>query len=248
MPESTPLQVSAEWGPYESEAESVRIGGGELGLVHDITIGFGQRTSITGVVRGWTQGEPVPEARVSLVPLRGGDAGAIGRTTDAAGRFAPADLDVGEYVVEVSALGYATLRDTILARVDRVNHMVVRLPEEAIEIEGVTVEVEPRFELLQSKPGVQLRSLVGQFEGKDVIVIGQCLPTIYLNGVLVRRATPFEQNPNPSRTGIGTPDYLSNFVSAQDIAGIEVFRSPAEIPAAYSSDESNCGLILVWTR
>jgi len=60
---------------------------------------------------------------------------------------------------------------------------------------------------------------------------GFCLPEVYLDGI-----------PQPGA------DEIDNIIMPYDIEGIEVYRSPAEVPARYTSAGSNCGVILLWTR
>ena len=60
---------------------------------------------------------------------------------------------------------------------------------------------------------------------------GFCLPQVYLDGI-----------PQPGA------DDLDNLIMPFDIEAIEVYRSPAEVPARYTSAGSNCGVILLWSR
>ncbi|HEX6747115.1 MAG TPA: carboxypeptidase regulatory-like domain-containing protein [Longimicrobium sp.] len=41
---------------------------------------------------------------------------------------------------------------------------------------------------------------------------------------------------------------LDNLVKPGDIAGIEVYRGPSEIPGRWLGQRSTCGLIVIWTR
>jgi protocatechuate 3,4-dioxygenase beta subunit len=41
---------------------------------------------------------------------------------------------------------------------------------------------------------------------------------------------------------------LNNFLSVADIAGVEVYRSVAEVPPEYAGGASACGVLLLWTR
>lgn len=90
-----------------------------------------------------------------------------------------------------------------------------------------------------------------------------CLPAPHVDGALVRRSQPFHSNPNPmvseASSRESSPLYLSDLVSPQEIAGMEVYRSPAELPLQYAgtggggargfgADGRQCGVILVWTR
>lgn len=255
----------------------------QRGIGNDITTGVAPRTVMTGTVRGWSRGEAVPGAEVRLTPLgEGVNAGPTIVATDADGRFTLPEAGAGLHVLEVSSLGYATVGDTVEARAGRVNHVSIRLPEETLEIEGVTVEVEARIrrldmsgfyerkrvglgvhidadsiaarfparvtELLDLTLGVQIGFTVGQAGGREVVLIRGCLPAVFIDGTLARRAGPFDRNPNPQRTGRPPPDYLDDLVSPSNIAGMEVYRSPAELPTQYTGTGSECGVILIWTH
>ena len=282
VPDNTLLRVTAKWGPFTTMVDTTRVPVGEPGMGHDIVLGVVARTAMTGTVRGWTRGEAVSGAEVRLTPLGQDLNASIVLTTDAKGRFALADAEVGLYVLEVSSLGYATVSDTVEARSGRVNHVSVRLPEEALEIEGVTVEVEARIrrldesgfyqrkreglgvyidadaiearlpihvsDLLDRTLGVYIGSTVGEVGVHAVVVIRGCLPAVYIDGVLARRAGPFDRNPNPRGTGRPMPQYLDDLVHPSQIAGMEVYRSPAELPLQYAGTRTQCGVILIWTH
>lgn len=49
------------------------------------------------------------------------------------------------------------------------------------------------------------------------------------------------------RDNQGLQDSIDNFVSPSDIAGIEVYRGPSEIPAEFGGSVGRCGAIVIWT-
>lgn len=59
---------------------------------------------------------------------------------------------------------------------------------------------------------------------------GPCRPKLVVDGVEVHG-----------------DDELDNLVSAGSLEGMEVYRGPAEMPAAYY-DDSGCGVVIAWTR
>jgi hypothetical protein len=65
---------------------------------------------------------------------------------------------------------------------------------------------------------------------------GGCVNSnVYLDGVRVIRDT------SPS------PESIDNFVSPADIVGMEVYRSPSEVPAEFAGSVGRCGAIVIWT-
>jgi hypothetical protein len=62
--------------------------------------------------------------------------------------------------------------------------------------------------------------------------IGECSVQYYIDGA-----------PQP-------PDYghIDQLVRPQDIAAVEIFRNPAEVPPQYRRRGSDCGVVLIWTR
>lgn len=284
VPENTKLTLTAALGPFTSEPDTVRIPEGAPLLVRDLHMGIVGHTTVIGSVVGYEDGSPLAAARVTLRPLTASAEPGRTLTADQDGRFAVDDAVVGAVEMEVSALGYATVRDTVVTRSGRMNHVTIRVPRQAVEVDGLTVTVDARLErldrtgfyqrrreglgyfldvdaieaapvtapsqLFRMAPGLQVRYTSGQSGGRAVVTLANgCVPALYLDGTRVRAGGPFVKDPNPTRTGgAGPPLYLDDLVSLGDIAGVEVFRSPAEAPAGYTGTGSDCGVMLVWTR
>ena len=49
------------------------------------------------------------------------------------------------------------------------------------------------------------------------------------------------------RDNSGITDSIDNFVSPSEIAGIEVYRGPSELPAEFGGSVGRCGAIVIWT-
>lgn len=58
---------------------------------------------------------------------------------------------------------------------------------------------------------------------------------VYLDGVRV------------IRDGGGFSDSIDNFVTPSEVAGIEVYRGPSELPAEFGGSVGRCGAIVIWT-
>lgn len=57
----------------------------------------------------------------------------------------------------------------------------------------------------------------------------RCPPKVFLDGIV---------------TSVDFDDYLT----PADVAGIEIYRGPAETPAQFGGAESDCGVIVIWTK
>ncbi len=66
-----------------------------------------------------------------------------------------------------------------------------------------------------------------------------CWPMVYVDRHLV------------STGGLGTagaePTSVDEFARAQDVAGIEVYRSPARVPPEFNGPNAGCGVVVIWT-
>ncbi len=66
-----------------------------------------------------------------------------------------------------------------------------------------------------------------------------CLMNVYLDGSLVVRR---------GRIGGGSAPNINDFVIPVEIAGVEVYRGPSELPAEFAGSESRCGVVVIWTK
>jgi hypothetical protein len=60
-----------------------------------------------------------------------------------------------------------------------------------------------------------------------------CLPRLFLDGV---------------RVAYDAQSDINSVVNPDQVEAIEIFRGPSEIPAQYNDNNSQCGVILIWTR
>ena len=66
----------------------------------------------------------------------------------------------------------------------------------------------------------------------NAVLLRGCEPAVFIDGVRIRG-------------GAATIDEL---VSPLDIAGIEIYRGPADVPVEFGGPGTNCGAIVIWTR
>jgi len=130
-----PLTILAKFGPLSSDTSSVRVESGELIAARDLIVRTEGSGSLTGIVVAQENDEPLPNAEVTLAPNQ--------RTavTDRNGMFHFRDLPLGKHRMSVELLGRATATDSVIVGPGQTIQVEVRLPMEAIEIEGIVVEV-----------------------------------------------------------------------------------------------------------
>ncbi|MFL5580275.1 MAG: TonB-dependent receptor plug domain-containing protein [Gemmatimonadaceae bacterium] len=89
-------------------------------------------------------------------------------------------------------------------------------------------------DLLRTTPGLTYsRDASGQMRllGRDVSLKGGCPMEFVLDNV------PIGDNSSADR-----------MIDLVNVAAVEVYRGPTDVPAAYRGHHSRCGLVLVWTR
>ena len=110
------------------------------------------------------------------------------------------------------------------------------IQEQEIARRGISLPSD----ILAGKSGVRFISRNGQetdvrFLGNDRLNGGDCPPTIWVDGMLLR----------PPRLGDLTLDDVAP--PPEIIEAIEVYRRPAGVPVQYNRD-AKCGVILIWTK
>ncbi len=191
--------------------------------------------------------------------------------TDSNGYFSLPRVSQGIHLVEFAGLGMRTQLDTLLFEGGKAYQLDVTMSPEAIPIEGVTVQLRSR-PLVRSLVNVQFRlnhnrHLGGQFLTRDELDFrgGQPLSQILstLPGVEVRQlnVTDYEvrlsrtyctNSPtmwvDGSRVASGEEPLDLNMIPTFDIEVVEVYASPASLPAEFSGASGNCGAIVIWSR
>jgi hypothetical protein len=78
-----------------------------------------------------------------------------------------------------------------------------------------------------------------------------CAPHVYVDGVKVTRVprggNRFEQFRSSGAAREEAAQAL-NLVHPADVTALEIYRGPAEIPGEFLASDSQCGIILVWTK
>lgn len=220
--------------------------------------------TILGTLLDQQSGKPVRAGTMSL--LSESDAQVAQAVTDSAGAFVLSAGRAGSYRLRAEHSGYSAAvspaldlqaGDTVRVEFQLSTRQVVLSPlvvkgeprrldaalarfydrarEKAFGTFITRDEIEKRHpirttDLLRTVPGVQL--IPTRFGGRSVVRMrGGCVPAFYLDGMHVRLA------------GMTIDD----LVQPLDLEGIEVYRTPAEVPGEYGLD-TGCGAVLVWTR
>jgi hypothetical protein len=72
--------------------------------------------------------------------------------------------------------------------------------------------------------------------------IKPCLMEVVLDGEVISKGQRAGEPPNYWNA------YDLTMLSVATLAGVEVYRSAAEIPGVYSGPSAECGVLLIWTR
>lgn len=217
---------------------------------------------ITGHLLDDATDEPVETASIVLV---GGDSVSIdAATTDSVGFFTVGADDRGEFRLLARRIGYPETISTPL-RLGEGDTLQVefRISAGAVLLDPVVVQARRRppppdivafydraersisgtfitrqeieaahamraSDLLRTIPGVQLGPLR---YGASTVTIRGCVPLFIVDGVIAR----YERS-------------IDNLVSPLDLEGLEVYRSPADVPVQYGGLRHDCGAVMIWTR
>jgi hypothetical protein len=214
--------------------------------------------TIVGVVTSLPSRQPLGGARVEIA---GTDRRA---TTDSTGSFRIGGLPGGSFTVEMRAIGYEAVAVAVsivaggTARLDLAfTPIVVALP--GVSVDGSSldprdmrlqgfyqrkaagfgrfitrqdiVDRDPRDskELFRGIPGVRV---VGNRLQMTTGQTRRCVVQYFVDGLHMSQLAS---------------DVLAEF-RPRDVEGIEIYRGPAETPAAFSRGGAECGTVVIWTR
>jgi hypothetical protein len=218
---------------------------------------------IRGSVIDHASGAPVGGARVAIRGTR------FATTTNADGRFHFEDVPRGEYVLQVTHVGYVQVPAPLRIASDAVD-VVVRLDAAAIPLEPIRVTA---FSRRLDEVGFYERQRrgVGTFIGRPLIDGMRPLSaTDLMRLVPSARLTPQGAVRTPAGSSLAgrgrcrfsyivdgartLPDFELDLVAPYAIEGLEFYRSLAELPAPFrmhvgrEAGAASCGIVLVWTR
>ena len=197
-------------------------------------------------------GRPVATAAVSV----------LGRPAEAAsdnrGVFRLTGVPAGQHELQVRRLGYAPLRHEVDVTSGLTTELEIGLVREPVGLEPLVVSTT-RSRRLEIK-GFYERKHWGELLG---------LGTFYTAEDIERRrpvriSHMIEDLPSirtgldNARAGCGLSVYLDNirisaadlnrFVLPIEVAGVEVYKGPASLPAEFGGSDSRCGVAVIWTK
>ena len=227
------------------------------------SIGAQASTSLLGRVLTDSSDEPISEAAVSI------DNGRFSVSSDSLGRFRILALSLGTHSLLIRRLGFVPFTtQLVISAVDTVKQDFFLKPlqkELAKVVVGASVserklsgfedrrrlgvgrflnasEVEKApgsrmSETLRNLPGILIlysrtgtnQVRVATTRGPQGFRSGPCLAAIMLDGVLVT-------------------DFSINSIDPDEIAAVEWYAGPSQIPAQFNTTRNACGLLVLWTR
>jgi carboxypeptidase family protein len=216
------------------------------------------RAGIVGRIVDLQSRSPVRDAHIALLgtPLRA--------ATDSGGRFAVDSLRSGTYVLQARAIGYAVTSWVIPLRDGELVEMAFELPPIADTLAPITVEGPPTyFERRMREFNERRHAGRGVFITEDDIHERRASTLMdVLRGVpgvrLACRIANCVVEMTRSAQGLCRADWVVDGFPATEsstphlpvvgIVGIEIYRSPMETPSQFLKPDSQCGVIVIWTK
>ncbi|CAN5160648.1 hypothetical protein BH09GEM1_BH09GEM1_32090 [soil metagenome] len=263
VPLQTALQVRALTDSARAAAVPVQIDSGVFAhadLVVDRLAARG--TLFAGVVYIDSTHTPIPDADVTLTDL------SLSARTNERGIFRFTEVPAGTHSVVVRKVGYGALetqlafdantlqREIFLSRTvtldsvkvvgqrpvlpDFEEHKKLGMGKFITRTQLESREGRHLGELLSTMAGVHItgkspRAYVAGSRGSRSLTGGTCLANVYLDHMLMYGRP-------------GDPPFDVNTIAPEQIEGIEYYASAAVTPFEYSTLNSTCGVIVIWTR
>ena len=217
--------------------------------------GSGERANILGRVSHSESNAALPDAVIEMPGLE------LSATSDETGRFVLRDIPAGEHVLVVHYLGYVdttlvALTPHVLNQIEiAINLRIVPVPDLLVQVAALQapskltgfyrrrdagnghfitrhdiLERNPRWtsDMLRRVPGVRLGRTNS---GTPLIRIRgrNCPITYFVDGILA-------------------PAFNIDNAVPEAVAGIEVYKGAATVPARFRGSRTPCAVIVLWTR
>jgi hypothetical protein len=220
-----------------------------------------------GRVMDKTSNDPIPEAMVEVLNANGRS---VQRTrSDRDGFFVFELREPGEYKLRTARVGYQTVTSEGVQVESRQTVQVeihIATGEIALEPLRVTARTQPPRSVWLEREGFYDRERGGfglfltPYELSQRVAVQTSelfrgvpgLTLIPVGGSRYRIATTRSgSNCAPKMLVDGSPvadSDVDNMIQPQDVAGIEIYRGPSEVPGRWMGYRSSCGLIVIWTK
>ena len=220
-----------------------------------------------GPLRGRISGQVVDLA--SRTPVGGAVVMFLGTKyqaeTDSVGRFSQGELGPGTYVLQVRAIGYGTGSWVLRLGNGEAVESLFEMEQLETELDPITVEALPtaanrrlaEFEERRSR-GQGVFFTAEQIEASHASTLLDMLRGIPGVRLSCRsQACVVQMTRGAKATGCtadwvvdGLPATLSGspHIPIVGITGIEIYRSASEAPAEFLRPDSQCGVIVLWTK
>lgn len=223
--------------------------------------GMAQEADLTIIVRAGDTGGPLGGALLEVGGVRG--------AADMVGRAELSGVPPGPLRISASSPGYVTLDTTVTVVTGESNLAILSLRSDARDLGDVVVEAESVndallrrrgfFERRERNTGVFLTRQELDQRGTTMFSdVFRAIP-----GVRVQRQGQGGRTSIVSQRRRGCEMALffdgvemaygalnADAISYDDIAAVEVYRGPSEVPSEYNYTRSRetCGAVLIWTR
>lgn len=260
--------LSAEFGDASSDETEVNV---RLAASQDVVlrlrVASAENGRLLGTVTDALSDAPVIAAAVSL----GGRAQAV--QTNRQGGFILSDVPVGVHELSVRHLGYAPLRHMVSVTRGATTDIQIGLVPAPLEMEPLVatavrlrrLEIKGFYErkrwgeqlglgsfftladIERRKPRLISDMIMQEASIRRVCGMGsrscrlyttrmatgfgsRCLMQVYLDGILI------------------SEDGEADMWPTVDIAGVEVYKGAASLPAEFTGPNSRCGVVAIWTK
>ena len=250
--DATEAVVWAEFGDHSSgqAAPAVLVSGEErevrLRILSSVPSG-----RLIGRLVDRETGRPVATAAVSVVGRPAESA------SDRQGLFRLTGVPVGRHELRVRRLGYAPLRHVVDVTSGRTTELEVGLVREPVELEPLVVSTT-RSRRLEIK-GFYERKHWGELLGLGAFYTAEDIERRNPLRIshMIEELPSIRRGLHNARAGCRLSVYLDNirvgsdldaFVLPIEVAGVEVYKGPASLPAEFGGSDSRCGVVAVWTK
>lgn len=231
-----------------------------------VPIQRGETGTIVGRILDRESQRPVEAATVMIPGL---EASAL---TDGDGRFRVGSVPPGTHQVTFRHVAYGEHSTDVRVPPGRTVDVEIEAVQEAIEVEPITVTVEARDVYLDQQGfyervhDAEVRG--GYFVTPEMLERRNPLRVSHVLEAVPRvKVSRFGVPWLPRSLGIsascnrgmlvyldgtkfplrGTRDGIDR-IPASDVAAMEVYRGPSELPAEFSGSDARCGVVAIWTK